>query len=194
MEDLKIKLLLFDKLTKDSKRNYSSYLTKKSFKKSDFFVKRGDISEHYYILTKGVARSYLLDNTGKEHTRTIFTPITTAGSLSSLILKTPSELAYECLTDCEFYIGDFNKFQSLSRKKLDFSIQYSSFLEKIALKMEIRVTDLSTLNATERYLKLQKEIPEIENLITQYHIASYLNISPVQLSRIRKEIIKKRLY
>jgi hypothetical protein len=49
------------------------------------------------------------------------------------------------------------------------------------------VYDLSVLNSTERYIKLKKEIPDIENLIPQYHIASYLNITPTQLSRIRRE-------
>jgi hypothetical protein len=47
------------------------------------------------------------------------------------------------------------------------------------------------LNGTERYLKLKKQISGIENLIPQYHIASFLNITPVQLSRIRKDLLKK---
>ncbi len=54
-----------------------------------------------------------------------------------------------------------------------------------------RISELSSLNATERYVKLKKEIPDIDNLIQQYHIASYLNITPVQLSRIRKELYSK---
>ncbi len=64
-------------------------------------------------------------------------------------------------------------------------------LEYLFLNMEDRIYDLTLLNATEKYLKLKDEIPEIENLIAQYHIASYLNITAVQLSRIRKEIYSK---
>ena len=56
--------------------------------------------------------------------------------------------------------------------------------------MEKRIFDLSSLDAKQRYLKLRKFIPEIDALIPQYHIASYLNITPVQLSRIRKDIYK----
>ena len=37
------------------------------------------------------------------------------------------------------------------------------------------------------YLKLKSESPEIEKLIPLYHIASYLNVTPVQLSRIRRD-------
>ena len=44
------------------------------------------------------------------------------------------------------------------------------------------------MDATQRYLKLCKKIPDIESLIPQYQIASYLGITPVQLSRIRKKM------
>ncbi len=44
---------------------------------------------------------------------------------------------------------------------------------------------LIATDATERYALFQKEFPELENHIAQYHIASYLGITPTQLSRIR---------
>ena len=45
-----------------------------------------------------------------------------------------------------------------------------------------------SLDATARYLQLLKQNPTIEDSISQYHIASYLGITAVQLSRIRKKI------
>lgn len=69
---------------------------------------------------------------------------------------------------------------------------YTKVIEQDFLFQEQRVLDLSLLNATERYLKLQKEISNIENILPQYHIASYLNITPVQLSRIRKDLVSKK--
>jgi hypothetical protein len=51
--------------------------------------------------------------------------------------------------------------------------------------------ELLTLNATGRYLKLQKRIPNIDNMINQYHIASNLGITPIQLSRIRKKLYSR---
>ena len=61
-------------------------------------------------------------------------------------------------------------------------------LEHIFITYENRSLDLMRLDATERYLKLREQIPNIDNLIPQYQIASYLNITPVQLSRIRKKL------
>ena len=67
---------------------------------------------------------------------------------------------------------------------------YNNLLELIFIKLEDRFYELSTLNATELYLKFKKYNPGIENLIPLYHIASYLNITPVQLSRIRADLYK----
>ena len=61
-------------------------------------------------------------------------------------------------------------------------------MELIFLKMEERVFELCILDSKERYLKFKRDFPELEDQITQYQIATYLNITPVQLSRIRKEL------
>lgn len=194
MEDLKKVLTFLSKLNKESKLIFINLLTKKEFKKSELIAKTGETAENFFFLTKGVVRSFVTEPNGKEHTRTLFRPISTTGSLNSLILKEPSVLNYECLTDCELYVGNFLEFKKLTLERIDFANQYNAILEGLFLKLESKIYDLSVLNATERYLKLKKEIPNIENLIAQYHIASYLNITPVQLSRIRKEMIEKRMY
>ena len=43
-------------------------------------------------------------------------------------------------------------------------------------------------NAVTRYLNFRKAYPGIEQRVNQYHIASYLGITPVALSRIRKNL------
>ena len=53
------------------------------------------------------------------------------------------------------------------------------------MSKEKREIELVTMEAKDRYVIFQEEHPQIEQLIPQYHIASYLGISPTQLSRIR---------
>ncbi len=45
--------------------------------------------------------------------------------------------------------------------------------------MQVKATILSTLDAEARYLHLKKQILDIESLIQLNHIASYLNVTPV---------------
>jgi len=49
---------------------------------------------------------------------------------------------------------------------------------------------LLTKSAEERYLEFRVMYPGLENYISQYHIASYLGITPVSLSRIRNSAVK----
>ncbi|MFN0730022.1 Crp/Fnr family transcriptional regulator [Polaribacter gochangensis] len=178
-------------LSKKSRVIFESNIQFKFYKKGDIIVNAGEIPTNFYILKTGVLRSFLRDSKGKEHIKTIYIPITTSGSLSSLITKKPSNAIYDCLTDAEILVGNFHEFIKQTEKHHDLALLYNRVLESIFIRTEKRIFELSVLNATERYIKLKKEIPNISNLIQQYHIASYLNITPVQLSRIRKELYSK---
>ncbi len=135
-----------------------------SLKKGDNISNVGKVAKNFYIIKSGVVRSYYEDEKGKQYTRTIFTTHKTTGCLSSLISSQPCKLTYECLTDCEFYQFNFKEFKKLVKKDIYISMFYSNMLESIFLVMESRIFDLSLLNATERYLKLKKEISNIEDL------------------------------
>lgn len=176
---------------KESLEAFMNLATEVELKKNHIITEIGSIEKHFYVIKSGIARVFFIDENSKEYTRTIFTAGNTTGSLSSLISGTPSQLSYETLTDCIVYKFVHREFKTLTKKDKYILLMYNKILEHIFLMMESRIYELSVLNATQRYLRLKKEIPEIETLIPQYHIASYLNVSAVQLSRIRKEIYSK---
>ena len=182
---------LFCPLSLDSLTKFKELMNLKKLQKGVILCDLNEVPSNFFILKSGIVRAFIIDEKGKERTRTLFTPISTTGSLRALILNEPSTSTYECLTDCEIYEGNFSHFIALTKTNHEFSQFYNKILEKIFIVVEKRITELSTLDATERYLKLKNDVPNIDNLIQQYHIASYLNITPVQLSRIRKEIYSK---
>ncbi len=57
--------------------------------------------------------------------------------------------------------------------------------ESYFIQKEQREIDLVMKDATEQYALFQKAFPQLENRTPQYHISSYLGITPTQLSRIR---------
>jgi CRP-like cAMP-binding protein len=88
----------------------------------------------------------------------------------------------------QFLKFTFYEFIQISNTNIDLSNLYNRILESIYISYEAKKSGTTALDATQRYLQLKRRIPNIENLITQYQIASYLNISRVQLSRIRKTL------
>ncbi|MBN4084763.1 Crp/Fnr family transcriptional regulator [Flavobacteriaceae bacterium AH-315-B10] len=151
-------------------------------------AKTGDIPTKYYFLVSGLMRAYFDSECGKIFTKNIFSPISFVASFTALINKKPSKLTYETLTDCKLYEFDYSEIINLCSTDISVSMLYSRILEQIFIGYEKRNLELLSLDATQRYLKLRKKIPNIDDLIPQFQIASFLSITPVQLSRIRKNI------
>ena len=151
-------------------------------------VKHGTIRRKLYMLVTGVISAYVTSDSGKQFNKRLFTPISFAGALTSMIKNQANEVNYLTLTDCKIYEIDFDKFKKLCEKDFEISKLYTKLLENVFVTYEERSLDLMRLNATDKYLKLRQEIADIDNLIPQYQIASYINITPVQLSRIRKKL------
>ncbi|MDO5971198.1 Crp/Fnr family transcriptional regulator [Flavivirga aquimarina] len=165
--------------------NISTY---KKFEKGFQIDSSGEVPGKIYLLTSGIVRAYLSSEEGKEFNKSFFMAYSFVGSLTALIKKQPSKLTYETLTECKVYELSFDEITKLCREDITISNLYNKILESIFIKYEERQLEFISMNATERYLKLRRRIPEVDDLIPQYHIASYLSITPVQLSRIRKKI------
>lgn len=148
----------------------------------------GKIPSNIYLLLSGVMRCYIISESGKEFNKSFFFKNNFAGSLTALIDNAPSTLVFETLSDCDVYEIDYHALKKLCITDLAISNLYSNLMEKIFKHYEKRQLDLISLNASQRYLKLKETMPKIDDLVPQYHIASYLRITPVQLSRIRKKL------
>jgi CRP-like cAMP-binding protein len=181
----------YHQLSPKSLREINQILDLKKYHKNDVLYRSGEASSRFFILIEGLARSVVIDKNGKEKTRSIFTAPSIFTSLLSSLNSEPSSAEFNCLTDVILFEGNFLKFLELTQKHHDISILYNRILEEAFIKMEDKATVLSTLDATDRYLHLKQQIPDIENLIQLNHIASYLSITSIQLSRIRKKIFSK---
>ncbi|MFD0988776.1 Crp/Fnr family transcriptional regulator [Mariniflexile jejuense] len=159
----------------------------KTVKAGNQIVKLGEIPSKVYMLVSGVVRCYISTESGKEFNKSFYLPITFVAPLTALINQCPSIFVFETLLDCELYEVDYKKFMELCKKYDDLNTLYTKIIETVYITYEKRLVDLISLDAKDRYLELRNEIPNVETLIPQYHIASYLGITPVQLSRIRKK-------
>ncbi|MRI00035.1 cyclic nucleotide-binding domain-containing protein [Kriegella sp. EG-1] len=159
-----------------------------SLKKNDFFVREGEYAQKLGFLKKGIVRAFFLNKEGKEYTKQFFVDLSIIGAYTSLLTKQPNKIAQQALTDCEILVADFsdiekryNKFHDLER--LGRKIAEFYFLEK-----EQKEIEMALLDADKRYLIFREKFPTVETIIPQYYIASYLGISPTQLSRIRRKM------
>lgn len=160
----------------------------KKYQKGKVLVEAGRMPKYYFFIKSGITRGYFINEKGKIYTKSISGGGEIAGPLSALIKGKPSNTIYECLTESEIYSFNYQDFLKLATKHHELAIFHSKVLSAMFLDLERRAISLSLLSATERYKNFKNRFPNIENLIPQYQIASYLSITNVQLSRIRRKL------
>ena len=83
---------------------------------------------------------------------------------------------------------DFNIFQELYHKSAGFSEWGRAWMSNQLFGLKQRNIDMISVTASDRYLKLLKEKPQIIQQASLKHIASFLGVTDTSLSRIRKEV------
>ncbi|MEZ0611664.1 Crp/Fnr family transcriptional regulator [Fibrella sp. WM1] len=166
--------------------------TETVLKKYEYFVKDGDVSREVGILVKGIVRSFFVTNEGKEYNKNLFTAPTIIGSYVSLITGLPNRLPQQALTDCLVVKIPITVIDELSENNIEIERLRRKIAEHFFVLKEKRELEMAILQAEERYLIFRDEFKGAEQLIPQYHIASYLGITATQLSRIRSKMSKKK--
>lgn len=163
-----------------------------SYKAGDHLCEIGAVNNRIFFILNGVTRTYMKESPDStEINKSICHSGSLATSLKSAIDRSPAKIACQCLTDAlivETKEEDLAKFRQESQEFSEFMYRA---LEVEYTKLEENLIDLLSKNATERYLDLRQKIKNIDQLIPQYHIASHLGITPIQLSRIRKKLLKE---
>ena len=189
MENIKLILNRFEPISDDSFNELSKLITKKTYAKKSFLIKKLKDFDKFFILISGLTRSLTIAEDGSKNCRSILKPPALFLSLEKKIRINDHifNIEFDCLTEVTVYEGNFKQFRKIAADRIDLCKLYTRGLETTLLKLIEKDAMKSHLNALERYLCLKKEIPNIENLIQLNQISDYLNITPVQFSRIRKK-------
>ena len=181
----------FGPLSPEAQSDFLALFTPKHLKKGSYFVQEGTYSADLAFVVQGVLRAYYVDQRGTEYNKTFFPENTMAASLASILQRIPSYLNFDALTDTSLWVADYNKLMALFPKHRDIETIVRKIIEyEWVIKKEQRELRLVLNDAEERYRFFRKEYPTLENRIPQYHIASHLGITPIQLSRIRGKMAK----
>lgn len=165
-------------------------LTIKTIRRRDFFIQKGQNATEIGFLLSGSCRLFY-DKDGEEWTTYFFFENNLAAAYQSCLTGEPSTLSIQALEDVELL---YFSFQTLTDLYQQFPV-YETFGRKLAeylfMGLDVRLAEQLTLSPEERYLKLlgSPAKRKIIERIPQQYIASYLGITPVSLSRIRRRII-----
>jgi CRP-like cAMP-binding protein len=165
-----------------------SYHEKVQISKGDFLLREGQIANEYFCLEEGLLRAYANSYEGNEVTTAFFSPGDIVIEVASLFLRSPTKENIQALTDCTCWKISFSAFQELFQNINAFTEWGRTWMAGVLFSTKQRSLSMITDSATDRYLALLKEKPEILYHAPLKHVASYLGITDTSLSRIRKYI------
>ncbi len=159
-------------------------------KKNDYFLEEGMVCRDIWFLSQGAARSFELKD-GTEHTTRFFMAPCYFTDYHSLLSGKPTDFFFKAEEDCSI--------QRLPYPQLFALYEKSHALERVGrimaefqfmTEIDLRRMHLN-MDARERYEYVEANQPELLQRFQLKDIASYLGITPVSLSRLRKSRLIK---
>jgi len=190
MEDYTILHSYFEKinkrqLSKADKEEINASFKKEKFKKKELIFSSGDINTRHYYIEKGLLRLYVIDQAGKEFNILFAHEKQWIGDLG-----TPAATPYflDALEDSIVFSIDEERFRKISQYYVDLV----GNIRKSYVFLQQRLVSIISKTAEENYEELCQQYPTLINRLPQYHISSYLGITPVFLSRILSRKLKNK--
>jgi len=160
------------------------------YEKGDIFIDRGKKNNKEYFVYEGVCRSFLLSPEGEEVTISYFLE---GGVLSPNKTRTANQIShlnFQALTKVTLASLNADKFEQLMINHIDIREFGNMVLQNELLGKVEKEIALASLNAKERLILFREKYHFLENLISHVDIASYLGITNISLSRLRKGLLE----
>lgn len=174
-------------LPETSKENLKQYISEVSYSKGFCLIEANKVVPYIYFLKKGIARAYATSESN-DITFWFGTEGEPIVSMKSYVDEKPGYESIELLEDCDLYQLETSKLKALFNEDIHIANWGRKFAEKELVKTEELIISRQYKMALERYKDLINHKPYLLRRVQLGHIASYLGMSQVSLSRIRAEM------
>jgi CRP-like cAMP-binding protein len=184
----------FDYLFKDAnfpkelEKELEKILSFKKVKKREILLNANNYVTKLFFVVDGCLRSYFLDEEAREHTLHFAVNNAAITDFVALYNKKLSSLYVECITDSVIIEIDFLEYRKTLSKYKELESFQRVVYERHISSLSNRILNQLTLTAVERYKLFLTEFPQVNELASNHHIASYLGVAQQSLSRLKSEI------
>jgi len=159
----------------------------KTYKKGEFFLEEGRICKQVGYVVKGLMR-YYINHDGEEKTYDFSQENNYVCNYESFIPQEPSSKVIQALEDTDLLVISHTDLQLLYANVREGERFGRIAIEAVFLKLLQDLSSFYTETPEERYERFLKNHADLQQRISQYHVASYVGVKPQSLSRIRKRI------
>jgi CRP-like cAMP-binding protein len=157
-------------------------------KKNEYFIRTGDLPDKMACIVSGIFRVYYLTERGEEKILAIRGEGRMLSAFSAILEHSPSWYDIQALEDSDLLYITLEQYIAGLQGHACWQVINSKYTQMLFVEKERRESEFLSDDAETRYKKFRERYPGVEDRIRQYHVASYLGITPVALSRIRKKL------
>lgn len=180
-------------LTEKEYAFFNTILVKQTFKKKQIILQPGMICDFEAYVTKGLFRTYFINESGNEKDLFFAPEDWWIGDLVSFSQQKPSNLYIQALEDSEVLMVNYENKKVVFNEIPAFERLFRLMVQKAYETMMDRFISTISETSESRYLSFIQKYPSIPLRVPQHMIASYLGITPEFLSKIRSKLSKRNL-
>ncbi len=166
-----------------------AFITRKTVQKNDYLLKAGVVFKEMYYVKKGACFMYVLEG-GREIVSQFFFEGDLMSDHFSFLTGRPSNQFIRTLEDTEVECLSFEDITRLYDELPGLERIGRILTERICVRLMINLMSYKNDSIETRYRKLMIQRPALFQRVPQYLIASYLSVTPVGLSKVRKRLSK----
>lgn len=168
-------------------QDLAALATSIALKKGEFLYREGEPADKISFLSHGLLRGYFLDTNGRDITDCFVfgygTPV-----MASIDPREPTVVNMEALTDCAMLQLPIAPIMELVEEHAQVCRLYTHFLlQSLKRHWEVK-SAMYQYDATQRYQWFLSAYPGLHQQVSGKHIASFLGMTQVTLSRLRRSL------
>lgn len=149
-------------------------------------LRAGERAHEVQLVVSGLLREYYLLADGLERTKSFVVERQFAGSLPDLLSEAPCRIHIVAEEPTELLVAEFSELRRLGLVHSEWAKAEASVTQRLLLTKTDREYELLALDADGRYDAFQSRFPGVEARVASRHVASYVGVTPVHLSRLRR--------
>lgn len=159
-------------------------------KKNEYFIRQGEQPDRLAFITSGLFRVFCNTESGEEKTLSFRTKGQFIAAYTPYLEDRETWYSIEALKESDLLYLTLDQHEELFASHPCWEKVFQNYIVRLFIEKEDRERSFLMEDAKTRYLRFKEKYPEIEQQIHQFHVASFLGISPVSLSRIRSDLKK----
>ena len=174
----------YSTMTHDELDTLESILVPMKFAKGQKILSEVEVCQSIYYIDRGLIRQFYYKH-GKEVTEHIGDDHSIFMCIESLFKEEPTRLQVEAIEQSVIYALPKAELEKVALHNVNIQILYRKILEESLILSQIHADLVRFETAQDRYKKMCKLMPQVVLRAPLVFIASYLQMTPETLSRVR---------